>query len=168
MVAETAFEQFYRDNVRAIHAFAALRLGQDDAADLTAEVFHAAALLVSDGRGDDLSTAWLYGVARNKIIDQWRKATVRAAKAHLIRLRRDEAADFPPDWASDARREQVLDALDQLTPRHRALLILHHVEGLPIAEVVEVLGSTPAATESALARARAAFRRAYMTAGTRQ
>ena len=44
-----ALEAVYRANFRDVYSFAASRVGVDDAADVTAEVFHAAAVAHADG-----------------------------------------------------------------------------------------------------------------------
>src|SRR5689334_8247805 len=43
------------------------------AEDLTSEVFLAAAHSIRYGGPADLTVAWLIGVARNKLVDHWRK-----------------------------------------------------------------------------------------------
>lgn len=158
-------EGLYRANVRRVHGFVHNRVGPDAAVDIVAEVFHAAAVATREGHVDELTPAWLMAVARNKIADHWRRAYVRKAKAHLVRARGDDLVSFPEDWASDPRREHVLAALDRLPARDRALLVLHHVDGMPVAELADVLGKSVAAVESALARARRRFREYYPGGG---
>jgi len=154
------FEALFQDNVRIVNAFASARLGRDAGEDVTSEVFHAAVVAYRSGRADEVTTPWLIAVARNKVIDRWRSAGRRKARAHLIQ-QRDEAISFPADWADDCRRDAVFDALSAVSERHRMLLILHHVDGLPIAEIADAFGQSDASVESALARARQSFRRHY-------
>ncbi len=157
--ATSSFDAVYRANVRGVYSFAKARLGPTDAEDVVAEVFHAAVVAFRSGRDEMVTPAWLMAVTRNKVIDRWRKAERRMAKAHL--LRPPTFATLPPQWNDDERREVVLATLDRLKQRHRALLILHHVEGLPIADIAQETGTSVAATDSALGRAREAFRREY-------
>ena len=161
-MSETSrFETLYRDNVRVVNAYACARLGRDAGEEVTAEVFHAAVVAFRSGQEDSVTPSWLMAVTRNKVVDRWRTAGRRKAKAHLLFAHPDDLASFPQDWATDERRDAVLDALGAIKDRHRVLLILHHVDGLPIAEISESLGESEAAIESALARARQAFRREY-------
>lgn len=155
-----ALEEAYRTNVRAVYAYAAARLGRSEGEDVTAEVFHAAALAFADGRSADVTPAWLMSVTRNKVIDRWRRAERRMAKAHLL----DESSE-PPDPLSmtldHERRDRVLDALSALNRRHRMLLVLHYLEQQPVPDIAAALGQSTASIESALARARARFRTEY-------
>lgn len=156
-----AFERFYRDNVTAVYRFAAQRLAAEDAEDVTTEVFLAAALAHRDGVGEELSRSWLIAVCRNKIIDRWRSAGRRKAKSHLVALRMPKDWTPPVDVAIDLRDERVRSALDRVSDRNRTLLVLHHVDGMPIRELAANAGLSESAIESALARARREFRRLY-------
>ena len=160
MQPRDAFAAFYDENIRDVYTYARARVGTDEAEDVTAEVFHAAALAFRQGRGEQLSTAWLIGVARNKIIDRWRKAERRKARSHLLR-ERDSGVHFPADWFVDDRREAVQAAIDALSDRHRSLLILHHLDGMSIRSIAADLDLSESAVESRLARARRAFRKVY-------
>lgn len=156
-----AFETLYRANVRLVNSYTCARLGRDAGEEVTSDVFHAAVIAYRSGRASEVTPAWLISVARNKVIDRWRAAGRRKARAHLLRPRREDLADFPDDWAHDDRREAVFAALSALTERHRMLLILHHVDGMPIRDISDALGQSDEAVESALARARKSFRRHY-------
>lgn len=156
-----AFEHLYRAMLPTVYRYATARLGRSEGEDVTSEVFHAAAIAFVDGRREQVTDAWLMAVARNRVIDRWRKAERRSALAHLVHRRQDEQVAFPEDWTSTTTRERVLDALDSMTSRHRGLLVAHYVDGIPAKELAEYLGTTASAVESALARARASFRRHY-------
>lgn len=151
----------YEAEVDRVYGFAAHRVGRAEAADIVAEVFHAAALAFRSGRGEAVTRSWLMAVARNKVMDHWRRAYRRKAKLHLTHRRVAELMDFPVDWATDPRREAVIVALDSLSEKNRSLLVLHHVDGLSTAELADELGLTVRAIESALARARKKFRQHY-------
>lgn len=155
-------EEIYRANVRRVYGFAHHRVGDGDAMDVVSETFHAAALAVRDGRIDQVTTAWLMAVARNKIADHWRRAYRRKARLQLIRPPPEDLVAFPDHWHEDPRRPEVIAALDRIRDDQRSLLVLHHVDGMSVAELAELTGRSPSAVESALARARRAFRRMYL------
>jgi len=58
-------------------------------------------------------------------------------------------------------REHIQAVLRGLPPENAVALLLHAVEGYSYAEIAEIQGATLTAVRSRIARARAAFRRAY-------
>lgn len=148
-------------NFSYVYNYARARVGPLDGEDVAADCFHAAAIAYRDGRAEQVTRAWLLSVAHNKVIDRWRRASTRRTKLHLLQPRPVLADAFPPTLDSEPVRTAVLEALDLLSQRHRALLILHHVDGTPTKEIAAQLGLSPTAIDSALARARRAFRRHY-------
>jgi RNA polymerase sigma-70 factor (ECF subfamily) len=131
------------------------------AEDLTAETFMAAVDAARHRNLPDVNVAWLVGVARHKLVDHWRR---------VAREQRTLAVAEPPGHAVDDPWEGWLDAqaahaaLARVPPHQRAALTLRYLDGLPVADVAEHLGRTLHATETLLARARAALRRVYLEA----
>ena len=81
---------------------------------------------------------WLYQIARHAIIDMRRRAAVRPALA--LHEPRDEE---DPEGLSIERAMlgwQVAGALDKLTPEHRQVIRLAHVQGLSVREIATRLG----------------------------
>ncbi len=154
-------EDLYTAMMPTVYRFAVARLGRSDGEEVTSEVFHAAAVAFNDGRSEQVSPAWIMAVARNKVIDRWRRAERRNAIALLHRPRPEDLMSFPEDWSESERRHEVMAALDSIKPRHRALLVAHYVDGISAPQMAEALGASPSSIESALARARRSFRRAY-------
>src|SRR3990172_1254544 len=71
-----AFTELYRRHVDMIYRYALLRGGDESVAeDLTSEVFMRALEAIGDyeDRGTPLA-AWLYRIARARVIDYWRRA----------------------------------------------------------------------------------------------
>jgi RNA polymerase sigma-70 factor (ECF subfamily) len=161
-----AFDAVYDAEFAHVHRYTTSRLGRNDGEEVTADVFHAAALAFADGRGHQVTGAWLMTVARNKVIDRWRREERRRSRAHLIWTSERDAVDaFPDHWSSAATRRSVLDALDRLPRRYRTLLIAHYVDEMSVAEIVATVGGSVRSVESALARARRAFRATYRRDG---
>lgn len=104
-------------------------------------------------------------MARNKLVDHWRRAALEDRKLALV-------ADDPSGRVDDDPWDERLDAvrahevLVGLGPANRAALTLRYLDGLGVPEVAEHLGRTVHATEALLVRARAAFRRAYSSGAT--
>lgn len=155
-----SFEEFYRQHVAEVYAYAVARVGREDAEDITAEVFHAAAKVVREEGMIELKPAWLMTVARNKVIDQWRKRERREQKLHLLTFD-DESPDPSEAILSTEQREKVLAALDRVSNRHRLLLMTHYVDGMSASAIAGASDMSVAAVESALARARRSFRHQF-------
>jgi RNA polymerase sigma-70 factor (ECF subfamily) len=130
------------------------------AEDLTAETFLAAVAAVRTRGATGLTTAWVMTVARNKLVDHWRRAGRERPGAEA-----DEPVD-PDDWTEALEEGPALAALARLGPHHQAALALRYLDGLAVAEVARHLDRTVHATEALLVRARTAFRRAYAAGGT--
>jgi RNA polymerase sigma-70 factor (ECF subfamily) len=129
------------------------------AEDLTAETFLSAVRAVRDGKVPDLTIAWLVTVARNRLVDHWRRA---AREERNLRLAHDPDSAVTDD-GTDARfdRMRTREVLAELGAHHRAALTLRYLDGLPVPEVADQLGRTVHATEALLVRARHAFRARY-------
>lgn len=95
--ARAAQGEFFERHSDAVLAFVRRRINSgDEAADVTAEVFAAALVAVHEDRARRVpsAAAWLCGIARHKLIDSYRAASVaRAARARigLPRLAVDDA-----------------------------------------------------------------------------
>jgi RNA polymerase sigma-70 factor, ECF subfamily len=81
---------------------------------------------------------WLYGIARNAVIDFNRRRSVRPA---LSAHENDEDPQALTDSIEQAvLRWQVSAALERLTPEHREVIRLAHFQGLTLREVSERTG----------------------------
>ncbi len=67
-------------------------------------------------------------------------------------------------WAGQAERDALRVALDRLTPDHRAVVVLRHLEGLSIAEIAERTGEREGTVKSRLHYALRELRAAYEAA----
>lgn len=159
--ADLSFENFYRDTVETVWSFAARRVGAEEAKDVVAETYTAAVVAVREGKSAAVTLPWLITVCRNKIIDRWRKAERHKSRMHLVAEAFGNGPMFPDDWHHDDRRDAVLATLDRLNARQRALLVLHHVDGMSARSLADESGVSQKAVESALVRARRSFRREY-------
>ena len=152
-----------------------------DAEDVLQEVLLAA--WSSIGRFDGQSLrAWLYRIATNRCLNYLRDESRRPRPAALPDpgsgrtppMRSDDPwwlEPYPdvllgdvapgPEARYDARESIALSfvaGLQHLPPQQRAVLVLRDVLGFPAAEAADILGTTQAAVNSALIRARAGLR----------
>ena len=143
-----------------VYGYLATRVNDTAVAeDLTGETFLAAVRAVRENTVPDLTIAWLITVARNKLVDHWRR---RAREERSLQLAGDPAVDVVDDGL-DARfdRLRTREVLAGLGAHHQAALTLRYLDGLPVADVADHLGRTVHATEALLVRARHAFRARY-------
>ena len=106
-----------------------------------------------------ISTQWLVGVARHKLVDHWRRI---AREERGLRAVADDEPPAPDPWDQRVDSLCAQRTLQQLPPQYRAALTLRYVDDLPVADVAEVMERTLHATEALLVRARGAFREAYL------
>jgi RNA polymerase sigma-70 factor (ECF subfamily) len=134
------------------------------AEDLTAETFLAAVGQIQRGRVDEVTVAWLIGIARHKLVDHWRRLDRQPRRFDA------PSGDLDPDVATDEWTPEVLerrlveDVMSQLGSHHREALVLRYFDGLAVPEVARTLGRTVHATETLLVRARRQFRLLYVQA----
>jgi RNA polymerase sigma-70 factor, ECF subfamily len=160
---EAALATFCARYLDSVYAFVYYRVGGDRQAaeDIAQETFLAAfeALERYDGRAT-LST-WLCGIARHKVGDHYRRRQ-RLEQARLALERLPDLAAEPTDRLErDELRQRILTTLRDLPPHYQRVLTLKYVDRLSGRQLADHLGASEEAAESLLARARAAFRRAY-------
>ncbi len=148
---------FYRGYVDEVFRRALRLCGGDRrwAEDLTSEVFVRLVRAVQAGRIDVLEPAWLMTVLRNRFVDELRRREREERRLERFGVEGDRS---PADdvWAAiDA--VEALALLGRLPDDQRAALVFRYVDDLPVSEVATLLGRSPAATESLLARARRAL-----------
>ncbi|MGE0789543.1 MAG: sigma-70 family RNA polymerase sigma factor [Sandaracinaceae bacterium] len=139
---------------------------REDARDVLQETLLTMARSAEGFRGASSFTTWLYTVARSFCIKKRRRRAGAPARVHSLEsdvpgevmALPDPARD--PHAALEAKRDTdaLAEAIAQLDPVQREVLVLRDVEGLSAAEVAEVLGVGVAAVKSRLHRARVALR----------
>jgi len=132
------------------------------AEDLTAETFLAAVGQIRRDRVNEVTVAWLIGIARHKLIDEWRRGARRPTIADIGDPPQDASRASGEDiWDTVIDQQLVGDVMAELGPHHRSALALRYFDGLPVPEVADHLGRTVEATETLLVRARRRFRSEY-------
>ena len=157
---EDAFLALYERALPYVYGYLLARCRRAGLAEeLTAETMLAAVDVLRREPPRSMSTAWVVGIARHKLVDYWRRLVrEEGGLRSLAREAQDEVED-PWDVELDGLRAR--DTLEQLVPQHRAVLTLRYLDDLPVGEVADILDRTLHATEALLVRAKAAFRRAY-------
>ncbi|MBI5526958.1 MAG: sigma-70 family RNA polymerase sigma factor [Deltaproteobacteria bacterium] len=154
---------------RILRTVAGITGDREEARDLTQEAFLKAFEALDAFKGGSSLHTWLYRIAVNLCIDQLRGRRKRPLLFDLYDPACEEspAHERMPDSGVEdplentLRREKAVaiqGALDQLSPDHRAIIILREVEGLSYEEIASVLGIGLGTVMSRLYYARAHLR----------
>jgi RNA polymerase sigma factor (sigma-70 family) len=154
MSTKRPFEQIVGQHGPTVLRVCRALLARSDADDAWSETFLAALRAYPALPADANVEAWLVTIAHHKAIDALR------AEARRARPTADppERSTTPTDDGTDGRLWAGWRALPD---KQRQAVALHHIAGLPYAEVAERLGGTPAAARRAAADGIAALRRRY-------
>ena len=154
----------YDGAVGEVYAHLRARCGNRAIAeDLTADTFLAAVGQIDKGGVHEVTVAWLIGIARHKLLDEWRRNDRRALPEPLDDQdsAHEPSVDSEVMWDTVLERHLVDGVMAELGPHHRSALAPRCFDGLPVLEVADHLGRTVEATETLLVRARRRFRTAY-------
>ena len=158
-----AFTAFYEEALPRVYGYFLHRCGGSVqvSEDLTQETFLAAVTELKKGKRVRTPIAWIYGIARHKLLDHYRK---QERVEHGLELvgQADEIEDelVVPD--EEEAQERATAALASVAASQRAALVLCYVDGFSVRETAGILGKGEEAVESLLARGRASFKRAYL------
>jgi RNA polymerase sigma-70 factor (ECF subfamily) len=159
-----AFEQLYRKYVAQIYSLALYETRDPHAAeDITEGVFLKAFAALprfrEHGEGDESTfRTWLYAIARNVISNERRRE--RRHPEDPIELALDLRAPDDPATAAETRLEarRALEAVMELSPDRRQVVVLRFVNELSAREIGEVMGKSEGAVRVLIHRALASVR----------
>lgn len=149
----------------AVYPLTAAILGDEaDARDAAQETFVAAWRQLPRLREPDRFDAWLQRVAINAarmtLRARGRRRVREIPSSHLV------ARPDPPFTGESADAENLDAALETLPVDQRAILVLHHLEERPLAEIAEILAVPIGTAKSRLFHARRALAEALRREGS--
>lgn len=135
------------------------------AEDLTQDTLLAAVRSGNTPNDPDQVMPWIFTIARNKLIDHYRKQDTE--RRNLGQQVDEDDLGIQPglpdiDLESLPLREEVIATLGQINPRFQAAIVLRYFDGCDIATVAQAMFLSESAATSLLARARNAFRAAWI------
>lgn len=172
---EAQLTAIYREFSGQIHTYAYHVLGnQDDADDITQEVFIRVYARLGQLRDQTSLRAWLYRIATNLCMDHLRRRS-RTKRIFGVELPLGGGGSSVDDGpfvevaqpmalaALDgvAERDHIALALKRMPNKYAICLLLHSQQGLSYREIAEVVGVSPGAAAVRLSRARTLFARHY-------
>ena len=144
--------QVITDYSKRLMGFIRKRVNNEaDAEDILQDVFYQ---FVGNTQPIEQMTAWLFTVARNKIIDRQRKKKPEALEDLFGEEEGEEsglnwteflfdASDNPEkDYLRTLFWEELNNALNELPEEQRQVFILNELEGVPFKEIAERTGET--------------------------
>lgn len=152
----------HRHAARVVGLATRLLADRAEAEDLAQEAFLRLHRALPDFRGESSIATWLYRTTTRLAIDHLRRENL---KRRIFFLRRGDEADDLIEQVADHRRgpdgelqdrqamRRLRRALGLLSPRQRAVFVLRHHEGLPLADIAKLLDLETGTVKSHLHRA---------------
>lgn len=159
----------YEDQVYSV----AFRLvgDEDDARDVTQEVFLSAYRHIKKFRGDAKFSTWLHRITVNTVKNLWarqkrqgrdRTYSLDATDDPDLTAPVDRLADSSPNPRRQAEGTEIWriveEQLQEIDPEYREVLVLRFVEGLAYEEIAEATGDPLGTVKSRIFRARRALK----------
>lgn len=158
---EPAVETLYRNYYRTIYTYVFYRVGDGTLAeDLTAEVFLRLVDRIPEMKVNGKPPlAWLYTIARNLIIDNYRHDPPHRSVPLDENLM--ERKEYQPETQTEYRlnQDRLREALNYLTEAQRQVILMKFIERRSNAEIASVLGKEEGAIKSIQHRALDALKR---------
>jgi RNA polymerase sigma-70 factor (ECF subfamily) len=143
-----------------------------DAEEVVQDAFWSVVKHIDTFRGESLLGSWIYRITANAAYQKLRRAAHRRDEIPLDQVLPilddgPQHGDPTGDWSAQIDdpaiqselRDVLASAIDTLPANHRAVIVLHDVEGLSMAEVADALGISLATAKTTAHRARLRLRR---------
>ena len=140
-----AWRAVYDGTCDPLFNFLCYQTGDREAAyDLLQETYLTALDRLGDYRGAGTLLGWLRAIALRKCLDWRRRLKSRMRKLTAFATEQSSLAPAPAQEAFPGLGDEFQAALDRLSPRQRAALLLRELEDLPFAAVALQLGCSEA------------------------
>jgi RNA polymerase sigma-70 factor, ECF subfamily len=138
----------YRDGIYRLSL--AITKDPQAAEEIVVDTFARAYRALARLEPDDTLRPWLYRVAINESYDRRPRGASQAPLETAAELAISEETS-PAAAAERAEdRRVVLAAIDLLDQKHRAVVVLHYLDELPLGEIAEIVGSPVGTVKSRL------------------
>jgi RNA polymerase sigma factor (sigma-70 family) len=154
------FDQLVTEHGAVVLRVCRALLGPVDADDAWSETFLSALRAYPDLRPDSNVRGWLVTIAHRKALDQLRAAK-RAPQPTGDVPEVATTRGIPGEQIGVLPADELRDSLAALPFKQRSAVVLHHLAGMPYAEVAAEIDSSEAAARRSAADGIAALRRTH-------
>ena len=138
---QNAWREIYDETCQPLFNFLCYQTGnRDSARDLLQETYLTALKKLDSYQGQGTLLGWLRAVALRKCLDWRRRVGIRFKKMTELAREFSHLTESTTQEAYPGLGDGLQDALDRLTSRQRAALLLRELEDLPFAEIADNLG----------------------------
>jgi len=156
-IKEVEFVKAIQDNQGIIYKIARMYTkDKDDSNDLYQDIVFQLWKYFDTFKGDSKLSTWIYRVALNTSITQWRKEKRRGQKVNLDYLFLKQADDYDTEF--DERLKLVYKYIKQLNDIEKGLMLLL-LEGKKYEEIAEVTGFTTSNVGTRISRIKQKLKR---------
>jgi RNA polymerase sigma-70 factor (ECF subfamily) len=132
---------------------------REDALEVAQETFFRAYRKINSFQGGSSFYTWIYRIAVNISIDAQRRQKrnpldFRESMDGVLDAQNEVARDPFSDVHDRELRENLVKAINDLTPEHKAVIVLRTIEGLSYKDIGEILGCSEGTVMSRLHYAR--------------
>lgn len=140
-----SYAKLYDAYVEQIYRFVYFKVSShEEAEDITSEVFLKAWHYVQEGKEIKSFSGLLYRIARNSIIDLYRRKSSKPESQLDDQIENGFDPSDKGKWFSELTNkleaEKVLKALKKLKQEYREVITLKYVDELTIEEIAEIVG----------------------------
>ena len=156
------FKDLYDRYINKINDYL-LRMSGDPllAEELTQETFYRAFTKLRSFKGDKVG-AWLFRIAHNLYIDEYRHRTRLVGDEPLEVIPLGSPMELPEKYLESLEtQKRVQNVLQKLPENYRSMLLLRDHLGLSYEDIAETTGKSITTVKVTLCRARAKFRELY-------
>lgn len=149
------FGKVYDEYINRIYRFIYFKVSrEEEAQDLASETFLRAWQYIQEGKEIKQLGAFLYSIARNLVIDHYRK------KVLMVNAEDADAAGSLTDGGAGQLKIEgaqeygaLLSAMSKLKDEYKEMVQLRYIDELSVGEIAEVLGKNKGAVRVTLHRA---------------
>jgi len=170
---EAAFSLLYERYFQRVYLFSFLRLrNHADTEEAVQETFTSVFRSIDAYRGESPLASWIYGIARNTVNNQLRRASAQRRRLARARIELARASllmspGTPEDELNLQRSvDQVRVCLASVSAWQAEVFALRHLENLPIAEIAHRMSRSSDSVRSSLYRVKSLLMKAVDPGGS--